>query len=331
MQANETYNQHYLSKVEQKLNARNPNAAAGNLRIYSFEVVDRETYALSLENPNGKTIWKNLSLFDLFSFDVLDGNGLRLNFESLFQKYETSIEVHTKSLLAKLNRNDPDIKAEIIDLFAAKLLNFVRNPFSVVKVLNSFRGLANYDPTDAALLADYRRIVTGKKPHQARLCSELGISEEQYVTWLRLLFMLLVPLVDGQPNIFEHVIKTLLENRKTHVAAFVFEYDNERCLLSDRGFSQPIPDGPHMAFSFNLCATAFVNYVFADPATLLGGKAPPEFLARALAAREQFESQIHVTFQRNHLGMLAQYNRHTIYQCFRRVYCSAKDGLVLQV
>jgi hypothetical protein len=330
MQANETYNQHYLSKVEQKLNARNPNAAADNLRIYSFEVVDRENYALSLENPNGKTIWKNLSLFDLFSFDVLDGNGLRLNFESLFQKYETSIEVHTKSLLAKLNRNDSDIKTEIIDLFAAKLLNFVRNPFSVAKVLNSFRGLANYDPTDPALLADYRRIVTGKKPHQARLCAELGISETQYLTWLRLLFMLLVPLVDGQPNIFEHLIKTLLENRKTHVAAFVFEYDDERCLLSDRGFSQPIPDGPHMAFSFNLCATAFVNYIFADPSTLLSEQASPEFLARALAAREQFESQIHVTFQRNHLGMLAQYNRHTVYQCFRRVYCSVKHGLVLQ-
>jgi hypothetical protein len=291
MQANETYNQHYLSKVEQKLNARNPNAAADNLRIYSFEVVDRENYLLSLENPNGKTIWKNLSLFDLFSFDVLDGNGLRLNFESLFQKYETSIEVHTKSLLAKLNRNDPDIKSEIIDLFAAKLLNFVRNPFSVAKVLNSFRGLANYDPTDPALLADYRRIVTGKKPHQARLCAELGISETQYLTWLRLLFMLLVPLVDGQPNIFEHLIKTLLENRKTHVAAFVFEYDKERCLLSDRGFSQPIPDGPHMAFSFNLYATAFVNYIFADPSTLLSGQASPEFLARALAAREHSKAR----------------------------------------
>ncbi len=72
-----------------------------------------------------------------------------------------------RAWLAKLNSGSNDIKAEIIDLFAAKLLNFVRNPFSIQKVLNSFPGLASYDPTDPALLAEYRRIVSGKKPHQA--------------------------------------------------------------------------------------------------------------------------------------------------------------------
>jgi hypothetical protein len=59
-------------------------------------------------------------LFDLFSFDVPGGSG--------------------------------DMKAEIIDLFAAKLLNFIRNPFCIEKVLNSFPGVASYDPTDPALL-----------------------------------------------------------------------------------------------------------------------------------------------------------------------------------
>ena len=76
-------------------------------------------------------------------------------------------------LLAKLNAGSGDIKTEIIDLFAAKMLNFVRNPFSIVKVLNSFPGLAGYDPTDPALLADYRRVVSGRRPQQAHLCAEL--------------------------------------------------------------------------------------------------------------------------------------------------------------
>src|SRR5664279_1759757 len=65
------------------------------------------------------------------------------------------------------------------------------------------------------------------------------------------------------------------------------KYDTERCLLSDRGFSQPIEDGPHMAFSFNLCSTAFIDYIFADPAALVEGRASPEFIARALADRER--------------------------------------------
>jgi hypothetical protein len=147
---------------------------------------------------------------------------------------------------------------------------------------------------------------------------------------LRLLFMLLMPMAQGRPNFFEEVIKNLLENRKMNVAAFVCEYDSDHCLLSDRGFSQPIADGPHMAFSFNLCATAFAVYIFADPATLVQGKASPEFIAQAIARSEGLpEKQINVTFLRNNRVMLARYNRRVIEQCYKRVYCSVKDGLVL--
>ena len=252
MLRNDTRNQHFLPRVEQKLNALNPQAADRNLRIYSFQLVNRERYSLALESPNGRPIGSNLSLFDLFSFDVPGDSRLRLNFEALFQKYEANIEAHTKGLLAKLNARGGDIKVEIIDLFAAKLLNFVRYPFSIVKVLNTFPGLAAYEPVDPALLADYRRIISGKKPHQAHLCDRLGISNRQYLEWLRVLFMLLMQTGEGRPNLFEAVIKALLEDKKKHVAAFVCEYDHDRCLLSDRGFSQPIPDGEHMAFSFNL-------------------------------------------------------------------------------
>ena len=330
MRANPTENQHFLAQGEQRLNALNPQADPKKQRIYSFKVVDRENYILALESSVGRPIGSNLSFFDLFSFDVQENNRLRFNFESLFLKYENYISEHTQSLLAKLNAGSGNIKAEIIDLFTAKLLNFVRNPFCIVKVLNTFPGIASFDPTDPVLLATYRRIVNGRKPHQAHLCAQLGISDAQYVEWLRLLFMLLVPMADGRPNFFEEMIKSLLENRKTHIAAFVCEYDSARCLLSDRGFSQPIENGPHMAFSFNLCATACIDYIFADPATLLQGKAPPEFLARAIAAHESlFDKQINVTFQRNNIDMLARYNRRVVEQCYQRVYCSVKDSIVL--
>jgi hypothetical protein len=330
MLANSTRNQHFVTQGEQRLNALNPNADPSNLRIYSFTVADRENYTITLENPNGRPIGSNLSLFDLFSFDLLGKSRLRFNFEPMFQKYEAYIESHTKSLLVKLNTQVGDIKTEIVELFAAKLLNFVRNPFCITKVLNSFPGIASYDPTDPGLLADYRRIVTGRKPHQIYLCTQLGISDAQYIEWLRLLFILLVPMAEGRPNFFEETIKGLLENRKTYVTAFVCEYDSPGCLLSDRGFSQPIEDGPHMAFSFNLCGTAFIHYFFSDPAVLLQGKASPEFLTKALAARENLpQAQVAVTHVRNNLDMLARYNRRVVEQCHKRVYCSTKKGLVL--
>ena len=330
MLENDTRRQHFLTQGEQRLNALNPQADPKNLRIYSFKIVERENYTLELESPNGRLIGSNLSLFDLFSFDVPGNSQLRLNFEALFHKYEGYIEANTKSLLAKLNIGSGDIKVEIIDLFAATLLNFVRNPFCVEKILNTFPGVASYDPTDPALLSDYRRIVTGRKPHQTYLCTQLGITDTQYIEWLRLLFMLLTPMAKERPNFFEEIIKGLVEDRKMHVSAFVCEYDSPGCLLSDRGFSQPIEDGPHMAFSFNLCATAFVLYVFSDPATLLRDKASPEFLVNALTTRENLpQAQITVTHVRNNLDMLARYNRRVVEQCYERVYCSVKDAVQL--
>lgn len=330
MHENSTENQHFVAQAEQRLNALNPEASESRQRIYSFRVVDRDSYMLALENPRGNPINNNLSSLDLFSFDVPGGGTLRHNFEALFHKYEAPVAGLTRSLLAKLNANNKDIKTEIIDLFAAKLLNFVRNPYSVVKILNTFPGLAGYDPVDPALLATYHRIVDGRKPHQAYQCARLGIGDAQYVEWLRVLFMLLTPMADGQANVFDQVIKGLFEDRKKHVAAHVFEYDSERCLLSDRGYSQPFEDGPHMGLSFNLCATAFITYAFFDPAALLEGKASPEFLQQALAYRDSLpENQIDVHFLRNHREMLASYNRHVIEQCHQHVFCSAADGLVL--
>ena len=85
-----------------------------------------------------------------------------------------------------------------------------------------------------------------------------------------------------------------------------------------------------MAFSFNLCATAFADFIFADPATLLQGKASPEFIAQTIASWERLpEKTINVTFLRNNLDMLVRYNRLVVEQCYKRVCCSVKDGLVL--
>jgi hypothetical protein len=259
-------------------------------------------------------------MLDLFSFDVPGGGRHRFNLESLFHKYEVNIESHTASLLKKLAGRSSDIKTEIVDLFAAKRLNFIRNPFCIEKVLSSFAGVAGLKPTDADLPATYRRIPAGRKPHQAHLCSELCISDQKYSEWLRLLFMLLAPLGSGQPILYEGVVKDLLENRRTHIATFVGVYDEARCLLSDRRFSQPIPDGAHIAMSFNLCAHAFIDYVITDPTTLLGGRVRPESLTRALASWEQRPmATINVTVRRNDRNMLVRYNRRVIEQCYKRV------------
>ncbi|TWB10585.1 hypothetical protein FBZ99_11173 [Rhizobium sp. ERR 1071] len=330
MRGNETRNQHFVSQVEQRLNASNPNSTGGNFRIYSFRIADREASRIELENPRGRAIVSTLSMLDLFSFDVPGGGPLRMNLEALFHKYEAKVEIHTKGLLEKLAAGSTDIKTELIDLFAVKLLNFIRNPFCIQKVLNSFPGVGQYEPTDPELLAVYRRIVNGQKPHQAHLCRQLDVSQETYVEWLRLIFVLLMQIGDDRTNLFEGMIKALFEARDTQAAAFVWIYDQDVCLLSDRSYCQPIPDGAHMAMSFNLCSSAFADYVFADAATLVEGRAAPAFGASALAAwRQRSQATINVTVTKNNRPMLARYNRQIIEQARERVYCAEKAGIVL--
>ena len=60
MLENDTRNQHFVTQGEQRLNALNPHADLRNQRIFSFEVVDRESYTLKLENPIGRPIGKSL-------------------------------------------------------------------------------------------------------------------------------------------------------------------------------------------------------------------------------------------------------------------------------
>ncbi len=330
MRSNSTRYQHFLSQAEQKLNACNPASESGQFRIYSFRIADRDHYQLELEQPRGRSIDSNLSILDLFSFDVAVGKRLRWNLEQLFQKYERGIERHTRSLLEKVARDQFDVNEELIELFAAKLLNFVRNPFCIEKAINSFPGIAGFQPTDAALLTAYRQIIAGKRPHQAHLCGQLGISDQRYEEWLRMLFVLLAPINLNGGNLFEGCVKGLFENRASHIGVFLGVYDEPGVLLSDRGFSQPIADSPKMmALSFNLSPTAFVDFAFADVATLLEGRAHPEFLKSALENwKKRALPTVNLTLMRNDRAQLARFNRRVVEQCHSRVYCSVKDQLV---
>tara|TARA_B100000745_G_C20075921_1_gene367452 strand:- start:54 stop:458 length:405 start_codon:yes stop_codon:yes gene_type:complete len=125
-----TKNQHFVPQVEQRLNAINPSAKEENQKIYSFSLEDRESYAINLDSEKGFKISNTLSLNDIFSFDVLEKEPARYNFEKLFHQYEASIKINIESLISKLPYVGADITSEILNIFISKFLNFVRNPYS---------------------------------------------------------------------------------------------------------------------------------------------------------------------------------------------------------
>lgn len=309
-----TRDQHFISQVEQRLNALNPSANTKKQRIYQFAIVDREQHKIQLTKPNGVSISNSLYESDPFSFDVVDRR-TRANFESVFRGHEEKIRELTNTILQ--NGRIGSLNQEPFELFVAKMLNYIRNPFSIEKVINTFGGVGNHHPTDPVTFKDYERILNGIRPHQAYFCSKFSVTQSQYEHWLRILFMLLTPLLDGR-SIFEETLADLFSDTQTALQIYVHQYTTERCLLSDRGWTLPIGQGPNIAFDFNLSAHAFIRYFFCDYNHLPNGPLPP-MIQKALSHGPKQVPLFHVI---DDLAALRVFNRRVVEQSFEHVYCS---------
>jgi hypothetical protein len=289
--------------------------------------VDRGSFTVSLDSPRGRLISQTLALRDVFSFDVLP-NRTRKNFENLFRTYESKIRHNTLSLLSKLDKGRPaDIKEEVLALFVAKFMNFLRNPFSIKKVLDTVGPLLKYEPTDPDILAQFKAVIAGSKPQEAYLRLELGITSDEYRKWLAALFLMLVSHMPNQPNLMEHTVKSLFEMPSGLPIVFVHQYTHDEpdrvCLLSDRGCSSTLPE-PYTSFHFNLSSRAFISYVFASIDVIPNViSMPPQVFEKMLEAYRKSTKAVRVTPFLNHFPALASYNQSAVSWSHKTVYSSS--------
>lgn len=325
---NETRNQHYLSQVEQRLNTSTPQAAAKNQRIFELSILGRFEKA-ALGAPRNQRIRTNLALEDVFSFDVDPNANLRHNFETLFHRYEQSLVQYTEAVTTKAEAKvRPDeIRADLMGLFAAKLLNFVRNPFSVPKVLDTFKGLTALRPTDPAMDSLLGLVLNGGRPHQAEMCKRLGLSELQYQHWLGVLFMMLTSFENskGKENFFDGIVRDLFNTKTTAVAVAILRYTEDKCLLSDRSFSSSIARVGVDCIEFNLRHDSFIRFVFTNRAALLQS----DIFPRHAAMLEKMEPTLFVDYRLDDLDGLAAYNLNVINQSHSRVFCCVDKGIII--
>lgn len=333
MQYNQTKNQHFISQIEQRLNCINPNQTDKKKKIYSFYINDPIRESLQIDTPSLLSIKSNLSLEDLFSFHVDKKAQKRLNFENLFSKYESTLKKNTYSLIYKLrNNNGNNIKSEIIQIFSAKLLNFLRNPYCVEKIINTFGTGLTYRPTDPDLNSYYEKILIGTKPHQNYLCHQIGISHIKYTEWLCLIFNMLSTMRNGNYEIclFDSIINSLFCSPDIHVNVSVYFSRNTNCLLSDRGFTSLIPENtPHTSLAFNLCGKSFIHYTFTGLREYAKEKNIPDAIINSL---QHFRTEISTplistTYRENDIQTTAIYNKRVIEQCHRNVYCCVKSNI----
>lgn len=325
---NRTRNQHFIAQVEQKLNAIDPTVARDKRRIYEFEIQDREHLTYSITNPNGVKIEKNLSFDDLYTFDIFS-DATRNNFEAFFQKYESKIENNTNIFIEKIINNEKPEFEEIFELFFCKFMNLVRNPFSIVKVINTLGTILDFKPTDSELLKEFNKLTKENIRVDAATLHYLNVSEDQYVQWLKIIFNFFAVDLHGQ-SLGERAVYNFAKRTKIYINLFI--YSDDVCLLSDRGYVDYTPGFENNAFSmaFNLNKNTFFNFSFVEISWETFKKIAPQ-MELSLERLEKMGGDIYQyfkpgieisSFNSECIEALENYNSNILVQCHHNFYCA---------
>lgn len=320
-----TKNQHYLSQIEQRLNS----SRASRDKIYSFTLQNREDCTVTLDKEKGTGIHSNLSFCDLYTFQFLEKGG-RKNFERAFGRYEEKIEASTFGLLEKIKAKDNDILNELFDVLRLKFLNFIRNPFNIRKVLNTFGALADCYPLSEELLKEYRLLENRDDGGLERICQHFDVSKDEYLRWMRVIFLSLIDINDDE-TMLDNLIKAFIENKEYATAVFIYGVSNmdadKKVLLSDRSYVDYnyAADG-NLMVAFNLNSNYFIKFGLIKARTLMEKIAKPGMDKEQLVSTYLSQPKklpVYLTEDNEQaLTALADYNMNAVYQCHRKVFCS---------
>lgn len=319
---NKTRNQHFISQSEQRSNCIDESRPKDRQRIYKFEIADRENSVVRLSNPEGVKIKKNLSFDDLFSFDV-KSSSLRKNLEDFFQKFEVDLAPAADLLVseAKANLGGDVLKGAAERVFKAKYMGWIRNPYSIARTIDMYKGLVGMYPTDPFLLAAFSNIRTGKKPHLAAVCAEFGVTSDQYFQWLEILFLALMTPPGGTKSILESTVEKIVDSNGHMGHVIVATFDDVagcRVAIPDTGYLQGTQDPNHNMFLFNLSRSAFASFNFVDLSKQSLVKVPSHMRKQVEFFSMKFSAQHH----HNDMRLLERFNVLAAYQAHSHVFCA---------
>lgn len=324
---NNVKNQHYISVAEQRLNSCNPEQCVRNKsKILKFKIVDREEHKIELCDLSEIKAIKNLSFKDLYTFCLKEGDK-RVNFEEIFQKYESDINEKTKQLIEE-HTNDLDCMSYV---FKSKLMSMIRNPYCIEKTINTFQYASEHYPTSKEL-KDYFDLIN-EYSVPLDILIEFSITEEKYKKWLKIIFIMLTPTL-GQRCILDDFAEQFFDFTKFYHLIFLYKYTTEICLLSDRSYVDLSPmfeDANGVTFGFNLRKDAFIYMSFFpnDIEMLLKNLLKNNshiknlLLFSKINGVKQLQYSLSITRVKDDINVLRIYNKHVIYQSFESVFAAS--------
>lgn len=319
---NLTKNQHFISQSEQRSNCIDESRPKDKQRIYKFEIADRENSVVRLTNTEGVKIKKNLSFDDLFSLDV-KSSFLRKNLEDFFQKFEADLAPAADLLISesKVNSGGDVLKGAAERVFKAKFMGWIRNPYSIARTIDMYKGLVGAYPTDPLLLADFSDIRTGTKPHLAGVCAEFWVTSDQYFQWLEILFLALMTPPGGTKSILESSAEKIIESKGHMGHVIVATFDDVagcRVAIPDTGYLQGTQDPTHNMFLFNLNRSAFASFNVVDLSKQTLVEVSPHMREQVEAFNIKFSAQHH----HNDMRLLERFNVLAAYQAHSHIFCA---------
>ena len=322
MKASVARNHHFVSQAEQRLNAIDANVMRKNQRIYKFDILRREEPLLKKSKPSGVRIEHNLSRMDLYALNILESGGQH-NLEEAFQKYENDCTRVTRTLLDGLESHGVDsFKSELLRLYALKLVNSIRSPYAIKRTLQMFKELDGVLPRAETLQAHFVSLEHGNRPQVTKICSEFGISEEEYLSWLKVIYLVMLQPLNQGLNLIETLMKSLVENANIMKIFSVHGYDKTSegpgVLLCDRMLDQRPCLGTQIQM-FNLDASSFMVVILVD----IKNQDLVNLVPEDVGLDFKQKNLVHVDYSKNDLQALKGFNQHCVRLANSNVFCAS--------
>lgn len=323
---NNTRNQHYISQCEQKFNSINPENGRSQRKIYSFSIKNSESFDLILDDPFVTKIENNLSSKDLYTFEKLDSEN-RYNFELFFKKYEDRLHNLTVSLIKKTREGiEAYISDELREIFALKLLNSFRNPYRIKATLEIIGVLSKHRPVDESSNNIYQKIEQNRNDYSKSIAEEFGINEDEYIQWIKSLFILLCLDIKENKNILDLLIENVFTSKQIRVAIdyYVDKNSENYVVLPDTGYVKICPNPTSLIYQFNLSATILLSYIIQEVNMTEFAQSefnmPREYIQKIISQI----TNIHYQTRINNLETLSEFNKLAISQSHSKVFCKGK-------
>lgn len=323
---NNTRNQHYISQCEQKFNSINPENGRSQRKIYSFSIKNSESFDLILDDPFGTKIENNLFSKDLYTFEKLDSEN-RYNFELFFKKYEDRLHNLTASLIKKTREGiEAYISDELREIFALKLLNSFRNPYRIKATLEIIGVLSKHRPVDESSNNIYQKIEQNRNDYSKSIAEEFGVNEDEYIQWIKSLFILLCLDIKENKNILDLLIENVFTSKQIRVAIDCYADKNSEnyVVLPDTGYVKICPNPTSLIYQFNLSANILLSYIIQEVNMTEFAQSEVNMPIGDIQKIISQITNIHYQTRINNLETLSEFNKLAISQSHSKVFCKGK-------